>query len=345
MKAVMNKLSGKPSPSSLDIPDLHGRTAVVTGGTDGIGLEIARTLALARARILLISNQGDHASEAIRDIKKSQDKGAGPIADVTFIECDLGSLKHVKKVADQIREQEPRLDLLICNAGVGVNKLDGAACGLDRHFAVNHLGHFLLTNRLLPLLRRTAAHPNAPAARIVCMSSSLHATAPSSVAFASREEVASNGEGLGAMGLYARSKLANLLFVKYGLAPRTGPRVLALATDPGAVHTGQQDQFKEAYGDSVGEVLKRVVVPFMRAPAEGAASMVWAATSEEVECDAEKWHGRYVTDPGEDGKESAMACDKELGARLWELSAELVEDELGKDGLLSWNEGEENQAK
>ncbi|KAL6298251.1 hypothetical protein BKA93DRAFT_85057 [Sparassis latifolia] len=347
MKAALNMLSGKSKFSASDVSNLQGRTAVITGGTDGIGFEVARALALAQARVILLSREGEQCEDAISKIKKAQLKETGPLADVTFIECDLGNLQHVKKVGDQIREQEPRLDLLICVAGIGVNKSDVSAEGLDCHFMVNHLGHFLLTNRLLPLIRRTAARDESSMPRIICVSSSLHAAAPSSVRFASREELTrgsdvDSGE-LDPTGLYARSKLANILFVKYGLVERVlgpaGDRVLALTTHPGAVHTGQQDQFKDAYGSLFENLMKHTTIPFMRSPEQGSASTLWAATSEVVERDAKKWQGKYITDPEVAGQESAMACDEELGGRLWNLSEDLVKEKLGDDSLLSWGEG------
>lgn len=116
--------------------------------------------------------------------------------------------------------------------------------GVDRHMGVNVFGHILLVNRLLPLVRKTAALPGADAPRILMMSSSLHATAPSSVKFASTSEVYTNEHNYGPNELYARSKLAVLLFVKYGLVERVivpnGDRIWAGATHPGAVATDQQ---------------------------------------------------------------------------------------------------------
>ncbi|KAI0949626.1 hypothetical protein AcW1_009175 [Taiwanofungus camphoratus] len=339
MQAALSKLTGKSSFGPSDVPDLQGRTAVVTGGTGGIGFEVARTLVLSRARVLLLSRKAENAEAAIVKIKESQLKQAGPVADVTFIPCDLGNLGHVKKVADQIRGQEARLDLLICAAGVGVNKFDLSADGIDRHFAVNHLGHFVLTNRLLPLLRQTADDVRTPAPRIICVSSSLHTSAPSSVRFASLAEL---NNDIGPVALYGRSKLANLLFVKdtiQRVLRPAGDRILMLATHPGAVHTGQQDQFKEAYGTLVGAALKQTVIPFMRNPEQGSLSTLWAATSEEVDSNKEHWNGKYITDPEEAGGESEMAGDQELRDNLWRLSEQLVKEKLGSDGLLPWDGG------
>ena len=88
-----------------------GQTAVVTGGTVGIGFEVSKAIALAGARVLLLSRHSENAEEAISKIKAEASPN-GPIPDITFISCDLGNLERVKVVGDQIREQEERLDLV-----------------------------------------------------------------------------------------------------------------------------------------------------------------------------------------------------------------------------------------
>lgn len=230
---------------------------------------------------------------------------------------------------------------------MGVNKFDLSADGIDRHFAVNHLGHFLLVNQLLPLIRHTTTLPDSSPARIISVSSELHRTASSNTHFASLEEIndpsATRGMMGEANGLYARTKLANILFTK-GLVKRIlkpnkeESRIYAVTTHPGAVHTGQQDQFKEAYGKVFGSVMKAAVVPFMRGPDQGCLSTLWAAVADDVTV-GQKWQGKYVTDPSEDGKENEMACDEKLEDNLWKLSESIVKEKLGQEGLLSWNQG------
>lgn len=202
---------------------------------------------------------------------------------------------------------------------------------------VNHLGHFLLINRLLPLIRTTSNIPGAPRPRIVSVSSELHRAAPSGVQFASVAEL--KDRSISSVGLYGRSKLANILFTKFGLEDRVfrpnNDRIIAVATHPGAVHTGQPDQFKEAYGTVFGTVLKYSVIPFMRAPDQGSLSTLWAATSEDIEL--HNYEGKYFTDPGVIGSESKQACSPELGHNLWKLSEEIVRDKVGPDALLPWD--------
>ncbi|KIJ67870.1 hypothetical protein HYDPIDRAFT_82988 [Hydnomerulius pinastri MD-312] len=335
-KAV-NMLAGKSGFQSTDTTDLQGRTVLVTGGTAGIGYEVARAFAESRARVLLLSRKVENGDTAVAEIRKTISDGV----DVHFVECDLGNLANVKEIGDKICEEEKRLDIVVAGAGVGVNKFDVSYDGIDRHFAVNHLGHFLLINRLLPLIRKTSKLPDTPAPRIVSISSELHRQAPSSIQFVSEEEVMEEGsKSLSAVSLYSRSKLANILFTKYTLMERairpSGDHIFALTTHPGAVHTGQQDQFKEAYGPLVGGLAKAVTVPFMRNPEQGSLSTLWAATSDDIEKNG--WQGCYFTDPGQLGKETGQADDEQLGENLHNLSEQLVKEKLGDNALFPWKD-------
>jgi len=159
MQAAIGKVTGNPK---TDVGDLTGRVALVTGGALGIGYEISRTLALAHARVIMVNRKEEQGDEAISKIKSENEH-----ADVEWIGCDLGNLQETKEVFDRIKEKEERLDLLICSAGINTNKYDVDSDGIDRHFGVNWLGHFLAINRLYPLLRATSKLPNTPPPRIV----------------------------------------------------------------------------------------------------------------------------------------------------------------------------------
>ncbi|KAJ8703451.1 hypothetical protein PTI98_002072 [Pleurotus ostreatus] len=355
MQTIKEAIVGKASTGTEEArpADLKDMTALVTGGTGGIGLEVAKALATSGARVLVMSRKSENGEKAVAQIQAA---GETPV-DVKFIACDLGNLKEVRSVAEQIKKDEGRLDILVAAAGVGVNKFDETKDGIDRHLGVNHLGHFLLINRLLPLMIETSKFPTLNAAqarvpRIVTISSELHRTAPGSIKFSNKAEVASTGasketnesKDLSANSLYARTKVANILFTRRLVDSVLAPNninVMALATHPGAVHTGQQDQFKEAYGEVIGSVLKSVTVPFMKDPNQGSASTVWAAVSREVDGSdgaggRNKWQGSYVTDPGTKSNPTAQASNDELANNLWRLSEELIREKLGSDALLKW---------
>ncbi|KAI5122294.1 hypothetical protein M0805_002373 [Coniferiporia weirii] len=331
MQSALNTLQGKHTYDQSDVDDLSGKTALVTGGTQGIGFEVAKALAVSRARVLLLSRKLENGETAVKKIQHGTSGGAN----IEFIEIDLGNLNNVRQVADSIREKEDRLDILVADAGIGVNKYALSSDGIEHHFSVNNLGHILLINRLLPLVRRTAALNEFPAPRIVQLSSSLHSSAPSSVSFTSLKEI--NDDSIGPSPLYGRSKLANLLFTRWLAAHvlEDGSRIYALATHPGVVQTQQQEQFKDAYG-VFGALLKTVAVPFMRAPEQGSLSTLWASTSQEVE--KKNLQGAYITDPGKWGGESKQAQDEILRENLWNLSHKLIKEKAGEDAFLDWSD-------
>ena len=185
------------------------------------------------------------------------------------------------------------------------------------------------------MIRKTAKLNEIPAPRIIQLSSSLHIAAPYSTSFSSLEEI--NDNTLGPNSLYGRSKLGNILFTRWLSAHvlEADSRIYALATHPGAVHTEQQDQFKEAYGVALGTALKSVVTPFMRSPEQGSLSTLWAATSPEIE--EKGLQGVYITDPEKWGDESKQAQDELLRENFWTLSSSLIREKAGSDAFLNWS--------
>ncbi|HEV8459986.1 MAG TPA: SDR family NAD(P)-dependent oxidoreductase, partial [Gaiellaceae bacterium] len=139
--------------TTADVPDQSGRTAVVTGGSGGLGLETARALAARGATVIV----------ACRDVAKVPTRESFQV-----VRLDLASLASVREAAETIRATAPRLDLLINNAGVMTIPFDLTADGFERTFATNHLGHFALTGLLLDRLLAT------PGSRVVTVSSLAH---------------------------------------------------------------------------------------------------------------------------------------------------------------------------
>ncbi|KAL1939820.1 hypothetical protein VTO73DRAFT_9520 [Trametes versicolor] len=361
--------------SDEDVPNLHGKVALLTGATAGVSLHVAKVLASKGARVLLLARREDNPDAALADIRQhcAEHDSRIPDPDLAFVECDLANLRNVKRVGDDLCEREARLDIVVCDAGLGVQPFDVSEDGIDRHFAVSHLGHFLLINRLLPLLRRTAAcipsptpsstsisHPHRAAPRIICVSSALHAIAPSNASFLSHAELTAESDSASSpLALYARAKLAAVLFVKFGLAPRLHapappprpddgagdsrqihpdrPRgILALATDPGPIHPGQPAQLAQAYGPLLGSAAMLATAPLESTPADAARSTLWAATAPELEQEWERWQGAFVSAPVQEDAEYALARDEARGARLWAMSEDLVRKRLGKDALQPW---------
>ncbi|KZT54609.1 NAD(P)-binding protein [Calocera cornea HHB12733] len=323
---MANLLSKRYPLSSL--PDLSGKVAVVTGGSAGLGKYIAMGLALANAKVLIAAPKDEYGDQAAEEINKAvqEERKHGR---AFFLPVDLGCLSEVKSLAERINREE-RLDLCFWNAGIGIAPYGLTKDGLANHFQINHLSHFYLTDKLLPLLRKTVEREDVKpgAVRIVSTASENHRMARSDVKFENLEEV--NGDG-DPNRLYSRSKLMNILFtkelVRRVLAPE-GNKIMALAVHPGVVHTDQQKGAEEAYGP-LGTVLRGAAALFFKSPDVGAESSLWAATAPEV-CEGgteSEFQGAYVTEPyGKTGTETDQAKDEALANKLWVLSEKTLKD-------------------
>lgn len=329
MQSVLHKVVG---PKEVHPENLEGRVAVVTGGALGIGYEVSRALALAGVKVIMVNRKEEQGSDAIESIKKEK-----PDAQVEWKHCDMGSLKEVKEVFSELRNSLDRLDFLVLSAGINTNQYGEDADGIDRHFGVNFLGHYYVCNQLWPVLRKTGKTGTKPAPRVVFESSEMHRTAPPDVHFASMDEI--NDSSMDPTRLYGRTKLAMILFAKYGLRDRVikpnGDNVYALTVHPGAVNTAMQQQWKDAYPGITGKLLSNAMLFAGRDVEQGSYSALWACTADEIE--EKNMNGFYFNDPGQPGKETSQASDENLGAALWDLSERIVKDKLGQDALVDWS--------
>ncbi|TKX18448.1 oxidoreductase-like protein 29 [Elsinoe australis] len=307
-----------------DIPDLSGKVYIVTGGSAGIGFGIvAHLLQRGASKIYLLSNKEDHADEAQRELTKY-----GNVDKVEWKKCNLADLKQTDEVAKELSSLK-QIDALILNAGLGVGKFWLTEDGIDSHMQVNHFSQFHLAMVLLPILQRT------PNSRLVLQSSDLHRGGNDKVKFASLEEMNTD---IGAMQLYNRTKLAQVLFV-LALARRASKNQLGfteggtahgpfiIATHPGGVTTDQQEQAVEAYG-TLGKIGVKAVRPLMKDPVdEGCRPALFAATSEDIV--KEKLQGVYVVPDRKVTDPSKEAKNEELQEALWTLSEQLLTERLG----------------
>jgi len=207
------------------LPDQRGRTAIVTGGNSGIGLEAARMLAQKGARIVLGCRNAEKAKTAVDAIGH-----AAPGAQVEVLPLDLASLASVREFARAYAAKHARLDLLVNNAGVMAIPRRETADGFEMQLGTNHLGHFALTGLLLELLLAM------PGARIVNVSSGAHRAGKM------RFDDLQSTRSYARWGAYGQSKLANLLFT-FELQRRLGQRKLtqiSVACHPGWAATDLQ---------------------------------------------------------------------------------------------------------
>lgn len=280
--------------------NMTGKIVLVTGSTDGIGLETAKTLAAAGARLIIHGRNAEKGQRALATIKED-----APDADVNFIRADFASLADVRAMADQINELVPHIDVLINNAGASSTaQLSKSKDGHELTFAVNHLAPFLLTNLLLDKLKA------APAARVVNVSSVGHTMAPFDIDDLMTERAKPSHA-------YFRAKFANILFSNE-LARRMQPfGIVSNALHPGTVKSNFGHEAKQT------ALFYKLAAPFLKTVKQGASTLIYLASSPEVEG---KTGGYYFKcKPKAPAKETD---DSRLAAKLWAKSEVLVGQEF-----------------
>lgn len=292
--------------TARDVPDQHGRTALVTGANTGLGFWTAVHLARAGARVLVGSRSADKGAEALRHLHRE-----APGSDADVLELDLSSLAAVEDAAGRLREGEDRLDVLVNNAGVMMPPYGTTTDGFELQLGVNHLAHFALTGHLLPLLAE------APAGRVVNVASLAHRGATVDFDDLQAEQ------GYDAQARYGQSKLANLLFTSE-LDRRlraSGSRVRALAAHPGIARTELG-----RYLPGPVRLLTPLVGVLLNSAEQGAWPSLMAATSSEVDGGDHVGPTRLgeMSGPAGPAASSARATDADLQRRFWDVSVELV---------------------
>jgi NAD(P)-dependent dehydrogenase (short-subunit alcohol dehydrogenase family) len=281
---------------------MQGKTVVVTGGNSGIGLATAEALAGMGARVIVTARNADKGRAAVAGIVQR----LGGDAQVQLVVFDLADLSSVRRGAEEILGQAPRLDVLVNNAGVVLTERHETVDGFEATFATNHLGPFLLTNLLLDRIRASAP------ARIVNVASTAHNAARKGVPF---DDLQSKKRYRG-MRVYGESKLANILFTSELARRLAGSGVTANSLHPGTVRTGYG-----ADGDARGFLAFGLLIsrPFFLSPAKGARTSIYLASSPAVEGVT----GEYF-DKCKPAKARRWAQDAGAAQRLWQVSEELV---------------------
>ncbi|MCP3753693.1 oxidoreductase [Streptomyces sp. TBY4] len=246
------------------IPDQHGRVAVVTGASSGLGFETAKALARRGATVVLAVRDLDRGRAAAGRIARSTVN-----ADVTVQECDLASLDSVRTAAEGIRARHPRIDLLVNNGGVMCTPHGITRDGFETQFGINHLGHFALTGLLLePLLA-------VPGSRVVTVTSLAHRFTRINL-----NDLQWKHRRYNRFAAYGQSKLANLMFT-YELQRRLAERntdTLAIAAHPGSAQTaimrhlpGPLPRVAKAFGPLLAQPPARGALPMLRAATDPTA--------------------------------------------------------------------------
>jgi NAD(P)-dependent dehydrogenase (short-subunit alcohol dehydrogenase family) len=277
---------------------MTGKTVLITGGTSGIGKATAFGLAALGARVAIAGRDLGRAEAAAADIR-----GTTGNPDVDAFGADLSSQVEVRRLAAEVLEAYPRLEVLINIVGGFWATRHVTADGLEHTFAVNHLAAYLLTNLLLDRLKASAP------ARVVTVASNAQ-----SLGKIDFEDLQGERRYSGQTA-YNQSKLADVMFT-YELARRLeGTGVTATVLHPGVVRTG----FGAEDPSRTFKLLVPLWRPFMKTPNDGAATSIYLASSSKVEGVT----GMYFANSRPLSSNKA-AYDKAAAARLWEVNASLV---------------------
>ncbi|GAA6110769.1 retinol-DH_like_SDR_c domain-containing protein isoform X2 [Tachysurus ichikawai] len=281
---------------------LDGRTVLITGANTGIGKETAKDMAKRGARVVMACRDLSRAEKAAEEIRCSTGNG-----NLVVRHLDLASLFSVRQFAQDYISTEDRLDILINNAGVMMCPHSLTVDGYETQFAVNHLGHFLLTVLLLDMLKTSAP------SRVVNVSSIAHKGGK--IHFSDLNFTKTPYDSLVS---YQQSKLANMLFTRE-LACRTkGSGVTVYALHPGVIHT-ELGRYVQRRHYVLSTLLFIPALLLMKTPKQGAQTSIYCAVTEGLE----KYSGCYFSDC--QLKDPQLEAKDDLAAvRLWDVSCQLV---------------------
>jgi NAD(P)-dependent dehydrogenase (short-subunit alcohol dehydrogenase family) len=276
---------------------VQGKSIVITGATSGLGRIAAVRLAQMGARLVIVGRDRARVQRTLAELR-----AAGPGISHSAHLADLAVLAEVKRVGAEIAAAEPRIDVLINNAGSIFGRRRVTADGLELTFATNHMAYFVLTHALLDRLKASAP------ARVVNTASGAH--------FGKQLDFddLQSARGYDARTVYGRSKLANILFTRELARQLAGTGVTANCLHPGFVATNFGQRNNGLFGAAV-----RVAMLFAGKPEPGAATIVYLASDPAVaEVSGEYFHECRPKRP------SAEARDADTARRLWAESERIA---------------------
>ncbi len=276
---------------------MRGRVCVITGASSGIGKATALELAKTGATVVLVCRNPERAEATRKEIREAAHNDA-----IDVLLADLSSQAEIQRLAQDLLARYPRIHVLINNAGIINSKRSLTVDGIEAVFAVNHLAYFLLTHLLLERLSASGS------ARIINVASDAHQWG--TLDFGDLQ----NEHRYRPLRVYGQSKLCNILFTRELARRIAGTGVTTNCLHPGGVATG--------LGWNNGwwaMLIAKALRPFLRSPEQGADTVIYLATSPEVE----GVNGKYFSNRREI-QPSPAARDDEAARRLWRISAELT---------------------
>ena len=325
---------GEPSPfySEVNMPDLNGKIAIVTGANSGMGLATVEALSDMGATVIMLCRNEERGRAAVAELtakalssKKEETPNTAETLNAAEISnameiseaegisakerkldlmiCDLGDYTSIREFAKRVKEKYPRIDILVNNAGFISLDRQETKEGIEKQFGINHLGHFLLTTLLVDMM--------GPGSRIVNVASGAHKAGK--IHF----DDINLKKGYNVVKAYSQSKLANVLFTKELARRLKSRRISVNCCHPGAVATNMGVDRETGFGKTITGMLR----PFFLTPAEGARTAVYLATDEAVANTTGGYF--YLCKPAISSK---LSRDRELAKRLYALSEDLVRE-------------------
>jgi len=276
---------------------MNGKVCLVTGATDGIGKVSARVLAELGAKVIIVGRNPEKSAIVLAELRSISGN-----ENIDLLMADVAVMQEVRDLAEQVISRYDRIDVLLNNAGGYFTKHEITSDGLEMTFALNHMSYFLLTNKLMELLKYSAP------ARIVNVSSDAHYGVD-------MEFENLNGEQeYKAWKAYQKSKLANVLFT-YELLKKVPGNITVNCLHPGFVATN----FGHNNGGFFGPVLKIAQRISAIDPEEGAKTSIFLCSAPEVKGVSGKYF--YKCQPKTSSRESR---NMDTGKRLWQISSDIA---------------------
>ena len=290
---------------------MSNKTVVVTGATQGIGLEAAKEFARRGARVIITARDVTRGEKAVAEISAA---GEGRVV-VDVVACDFASIASIRAAAAQIKLRTDRIDVLLNNAGAVYMERGESVDGHELTFAVNHLGYFVLTDELLDLIKLSAP------ARIVNVASDAHQAARSGINFDDLERK----RGYSGFVVYGETKLMNILYTRELARRLAGSGVTANCLHPGVIASG----FGTNNRGLLGWATRKLGPHFLITPAKGAQTSIWLCTSKDVDGVTGQYFAKCKV-----AKTTRHGRDDDAARRLWELSERIAGPHTGYEPVV-----------
>ncbi|KAB8267531.1 hypothetical protein BDV30DRAFT_36615 [Aspergillus minisclerotigenes] len=324
--------------SLYDTPSLANQVAVVTGGQAGIGKEITAQLLLHGIETVYVLARSH--DKYIRAQEEWQRRIGGSLGKgdtrVQFIQCDLADIVAAKSAANELKHKTDRLDIMICNAAIGVStNYERSPQGIEQVFASNCVGHQVLATNLLPLMKRTINQGKASNGRIAVASSSMHAFCRELNLDLLTSSTRLKPAYIDGVWRYARAKVGNILFARE-LSLRlmqeedpTSSKIYVNAFFPGNIVTDQWSVWDEYIGEALGSLLRILFSIIGQSLEDGAANAIYLAASPKVISNSTR--GQYFIPIAKPYKTTAIASDMKLARDLWDWTEAKAAEALGPE--------------